>query len=56
VFKAYLISSALALTLFSHVQYQGYSLFGKTATDEQSASASRTGTGGSGGRSSISHK
>jgi hypothetical protein len=55
VFKAYLISSALALVLFSHVQYQGYSLFGTTATDAQS-SASRSGTGGSGGRSSISHK
>lgn len=51
MFRTYLITSLLALSLYGYAQNKGYDLFG-TSADQQKAAGPRTG----GGRSSISHK
>ena len=53
MFRTYLISSLLAMSLYGYGQYKGYDLFGSSAEQQKSAGP-RTGPGG--GRSSISHK
>jgi len=54
--RIYLISSLLAVSLFSFAQYRGMSIYTGGGAQQQAKSGTGTGSGGWSRSSSLSHK